>query len=121
MNAAFDQFWAAWPKKVKRAQAQDAFRWAMAHHNGDGTLLARMLATIAWQRTFYREPRYLPDPNRWLLDRRWEDENPQAVTERVRGEDDAAYRAMRRRVEAEQEALEAQREVERARFRKGVA
>lgn len=44
------------------------------------------------------------------------------AAERVRVETvDADYRAMRRRVEAEQEALEAQREVERARFRKGVA
>jgi hypothetical protein len=99
----FDDFWQAWPKKVKRAQAQDAFRWAMAHHNADGTLLARMLATIAWQRTFYREPRYLPDPNRWLLDRRWEDENPNSVVEWT-AQDEADHKAMRARVVAEQDA-----------------
>lgn len=45
-----------------------------------------------------------------------------AADVRVRVETvDEDYRAMRRRVEAEQEALEAQREQERARFRKGVA
>lgn len=96
---AFDQFWAAWPKRVKRQEAIDAFRWAMAHHNGDGTLLQQMLDTIAWQSKFYGSPQYMPDPNRWLLACRWTDENPVIV----RVETISAERAAEKARHAERE------------------
>lgn len=108
---AFKQFWAAWPKRVKRQEAMDAFRWAMAHHNEDGQLLERMIATIAWQRRFYGGAQYLPDPNKWLLACRWEDENPaetaaaEAVVERA--EAAAARKAEADRQNAINEAREA--------------
>ncbi len=99
----FERFWSAWPKRVKRQAAADAFRWAVQHHNGDGQLLARMLDTIAWQRTFYGGPQYLPDPNKWLLECRWEDENPVAV---AAAQEDAHRAALR----AEEKARIAERE-----------
>ena len=70
---AFAAFWCAWPKKVKRLAARDAFRWAMDHHDKDGRLLTRMLAAIRRQ-TAERSARYLPDPDKWLLGARWLDD-----------------------------------------------
>lgn len=100
---AFDAFWAAWPKRVKRVAAQDAFRWAFAHHNADGQLLDRMLATIAWQRQFYGGPQYLPDPNKWLLECRWMDENPADVARQMAEAERAAARDAAREATRERE------------------
>lgn len=74
----FDRWWAVWPKKVKKAQARDAFAWALKHFNGDGQLVERMIATTQWQGRFYGGAKWLPDPDRWLLAQRWEDEEPDA-------------------------------------------
>lgn len=99
----FERFWAAWPKRVKRQEAADAFKWALARFNEDGQLVDRMLATIAWQRTFYGGPQYLPDPNKWLLTRRWEDENPADVAKAQAEAEQAALRAQERERIAERE------------------
>lgn len=74
----FTEFWSAFPKKVSRVAAMDAFRWAMAHFNEDGQLLTRMLETLAWQATFYGR-RWIKEPDKWLLQQRWTDENPSAA------------------------------------------
>lgn len=75
----FSRFWLAWPKKVgKKASAQ-----AWQRLRPDGPMLAAILAAVeriaadpqqqadAWQ--------FLPDPERWLKGRRWEDQPPHAV------------------------------------------
>lgn len=95
---AWQEFWGAWPKKVKRQAARDAFHWAWAnHYTPDGELLEAMLETIAWQRVFYEGPQFLPDPNRWLLDCRWEDEDPNVAIAREREADRERQREVTRR------------------------
>ena len=72
----FLAFWRAYPRREKKQAAKDAFRWAMQHHNGDGQLLTRILATLAWQAEQQQEVRYWQMADRWLLGQRWEDEPP---------------------------------------------
>lgn len=80
LDEEFARWWAVWPKKVSKAAAKDAFRWAMQHFNDDGRLVDRMIATTAWQVAFYGSPKYLKDPDKWLLGQRWDDEEPAPET-----------------------------------------
>ena len=79
----FDTFWAAFLRPEKKQAARDAFAWAMKRHNGDGTLLARILATLEWQRIAQPERRYWQTPDKWLLGMRWEDDAPATVKARA--------------------------------------
>lgn len=72
----FEDFWRAYPRREKKQAAKDAFRWAMQRFNEDGQLLARILATLTWQREQQRDPRYWQMADRWLFGQRWEDEPP---------------------------------------------
>lgn len=71
----FARFWSAYPKKTGKGGAEKAFQKI----NPDNPLLETMLATLAWQS---RQPAWLkdggqfvPNPQTWLNQRRWEDEN----------------------------------------------
>lgn len=79
MVDGFDAFWAAYPRREKKQAARDAFHWAMQHHNGDGQLLTRIVATIAWQVEQQQDVRYWQMADRWLLGQRWEDEPPMTI------------------------------------------
>ena len=101
LEHTFAAFWAVWPKPVKKQAAKDAMRWALHHYdNPPGTLLQAMLDTIAWQLTFYREPRFFPDPNKWILEMRWTDEPPRKIVDRRKVEAEAKHSA------AEQQAMD---------------
>jgi hypothetical protein len=70
----FERFWAAWPKKVAKADAQKAF----ARLGCDDALLALIVDAVERQA---RSPgwrkeggKYVPHPATWLRGRRWEDE-----------------------------------------------
>lgn len=72
----FGRFWSAYPKKTGKGGAEKAF----AKLNPDDPLLDAMLATLAWQ---VRQPgwikdggQFVPNPQTWLNQRRWEDERP---------------------------------------------
>ena len=82
---AFDEFWAAFPRREKKQAARDAFDWAMKKHNGDGQLLARILDTLAWQVPMrgWVGDNYTPLPVTWLLGMRWEDERPLTAEEQA--------------------------------------
>lgn len=74
MQARFDEFWSAYPKKVGKGAAQKA--WAKIRPSA--TLHKKMMAAIAdaieseqWQRD---DGRYIPNPSTWLNQSRWEDE-----------------------------------------------
>lgn len=78
MVDAFDQFWAAYPRKVKKAAAVRAFRVAMTK-----TTIAVILTALAWQR---RQPQwrvqrdgscFIPYPATWLNGEQWMDEPPE--------------------------------------------
>jgi hypothetical protein len=70
----FDRFWAAYPKKKAKADAEKAF----AKLDATEDLLARILAAIerqarseAWRKD---GGQFIPHPATWLNGRRWEDE-----------------------------------------------
>jgi hypothetical protein len=66
----FGDFWAAYPKKVAKADAIAAWK----KHKPP---LALVLLTLAWQkRLFFTERKYTPHPASWLNAKRWQDEEP---------------------------------------------
>lgn len=70
----FEQFWAAYPKKKSKGQAEKAF----SKINPDEQLLATMIATIERAKTsedwIKDQGRYIPHPATWLNAKGWEDE-----------------------------------------------
>lgn len=87
-SPAFDEFWAAYPKKV----GKDAARKAFAKRRPDADLLDAMLSALSaqsrseqWRRD---GGRFVPHPSTWLNEGRWQDEpertGPVAVGSRRR-------------------------------------
>lgn len=71
--AGFEQFYAAYPKKAKRPDAEKAFKTI----NPDAELLGRMLQAIKrfaasddWKKD---DGKYIPYPATWLRGKRWEE------------------------------------------------
>lgn len=71
----FGRFWAAYPKKVGKANCE---RWFARHKVNEETLqamldsLAYLTTTEQWQKD---GGQYIPNPQTWLNGRRWEDES----------------------------------------------
>jgi hypothetical protein len=70
--ARFETFWDAYPRKVAKQDAIKAFHALKPGHE----LLATMLDALArWKASpGWREPRYIPHPDKWLRGKRWTDE-----------------------------------------------
>lgn len=67
-DGRFNRFWAAYPRKVARAEAQKAFAKAIPN-----TTIDAILAAI--ERTQWApDPRYQPHPATWLNGQRWLDQ-----------------------------------------------
>ena len=76
----FAQFWAAYPKKVAKGSALNAWH----KYDRPPKVAERIIAAAA---AFAKHPdarrdggRYLPNPGTWLEQRRWEDEAPATAT-----------------------------------------
>lgn len=72
--AAFEKFWAVYPKKLNRQDAERAF-----FEVGGAGCIDEILAAVdsqsrsqEWRR---EQGRFVPRPSNWLRDRRWTDEN----------------------------------------------
>lgn len=64
-------FWQAYPKKVNRQKALDAFREI------EGTVdFSTLYSALSKQKNLdaWEETRFIPNPENWLRNRRWEDE-----------------------------------------------
>lgn len=76
----FARFWAAYPRKEAKKNAEAAFRMI----NPDEDLLARMLESIAkWAKSeqWTKDGQaFIPHPSTWLNGRRWEDEPPRPAS-----------------------------------------
>lgn len=76
----FDQFWAAYPRKVGKDGAWKAWQ----KRRPDGALLDQMIAALAWQRRSQAWTKdggqFIPHPATWLNQARWEDERPSSVS-----------------------------------------
>ena len=74
--AAFEKFWAAYPRKTGKGKALDAWKKLRTGH----ALLPAMLKALDWQRESDQWQRdggqYIPYPATWLNQRRWEDDPP---------------------------------------------
>lgn len=83
VDASFDRFWVAYPRKVAKGAARKA--WATAVKNGADpehviTAAAAHRNRHAAART---ETRFIPHPATWLNSERWDDE-PEQPTDRRR-------------------------------------
>lgn len=68
----WDQFWAAYPRHVAKAEARKA--WAKLDPSPE--LVTAILDALAWQREQWTDPKYTPYPASYLRGERWEDEPP---------------------------------------------
>lgn len=77
IHPLFDAFWQAYPKRIAKAKAEEAF----SKLNPDEELMKVMLAALkAWSKTdqWTKESgQFVPNPTTWINQRRWEDELPQ--------------------------------------------
>jgi len=76
-------FWPAYPKRKGRQTALDAFVWAYcqtAEAVTPAAFAAQLVVALGWQRREQPDPRWWPEPTRWLLERRFEDEPLEVVT-----------------------------------------
>ncbi len=112
-RVSFDRFWWVYPKKLNREAALRAWE-SLAP---DAALVEAILAALkdqarseAWRR---EDGRFIPQPARWLRDRRWEDE--QSVPAQPAGEPIEA-RLARQKAEVE----EVRRQQEASALRPGV-
>jgi hypothetical protein len=74
LERRFDEFWAAYPKKVGKKAAWAA--WKKVKPDAElfdkiMTAIGRSKATWQWQR---ENGRYIPNPKTWLNEGRWDDE-----------------------------------------------
>jgi len=70
---AFQEFWDAYDKKVKRADAEK--KWAKAIKKADPDhIVAAAAEFVTWERANNQGGRFIPDPSSWLNGERWRDE-----------------------------------------------
>lgn len=73
-DGSFNQFWAAYPRKVKKQEAMKAFSKISKKEE----LLERILKAIEQQKQtpqwVKQNGEFIPHPSSWLNGRRWEDE-----------------------------------------------
>ncbi len=84
-DSEFARFWAAYPRRVGKADALKAFQQV----GGNQALVDLMIAALDWQRNTPQWTRaggqFVPYPGSWLRGRRWEDEpfEPPQFSERT--------------------------------------
>lgn len=99
----FDEFWAAYPRRVAKGDARKAWEKAAKR---EPELLAKCLAALAWQvvQNEWDVGKYTPHPSTYLNQERYDDENP-AMAEQARravqAAADAEWLARRKQLEAE--------------------
>ena len=76
----FDEFWAAYPKKVGKKAARSSWNKIKPDaelHDKIMTAIGRARVTDQWQR---ENGRFIPNPTTWLNQGRWDDEYEEGVT-----------------------------------------
>lgn len=76
LDAMFDEFWTAYPKKVSKAAALKAYRKIKPSESLQAEILAavsRAKTSVDWSKD---DGQFIPYPASWLNARRWEDEAP---------------------------------------------
>lgn len=70
-DGAFDRFWAEYPKKVGKGQAQKAFSKISVPVETLIEAVHRQKNSVQWQKD---GGQYIPNPATWLNQKRWEDD-----------------------------------------------
>ena len=84
----FSRFWAVYPRRVAKLDAQKAWR-QMAPP------IDQVLATLAWQIEQWDDLKYVPYPASWLRSGRWEDEQPVQLAPKAQAFSPAAASVLR--------------------------
>ena len=80
LDRSFEKFWAAYPRKIHRTEAEAAWK-RLNPKPALETILASLEAhrkSADWQK---ENGRYIPAPDNWLVNRRWRDTPPPAGSE----------------------------------------
>lgn len=74
IGQTFEDFWAAYPRKVGKGAARKV--WDRLHP--DEALVKKIAAALDWQRDQeqWADPQFIPHPRTWLSQERWDDEPP---------------------------------------------
>ena len=75
LNADFEQFWAAYPRKVSKQTALASYTKARQTVTAE-TIMAGVDRYTKWIAAVHQEAQYIAHPSTWLNQRRWEDEYP---------------------------------------------
>ncbi|MEG1997209.1 MAG: hypothetical protein RR051_02075 [Clostridiales bacterium] len=70
----FPRFWAAYPRKVKKKEAQSAFGKALKNKVLPEDILFGLQRFLAWCRANNQETQYIPHASAWLNGERWNDD-----------------------------------------------
>jgi hypothetical protein len=76
-RVSFDAFWETWPRerKVRKKQAREQWERAKVTEDTWETKIRPAVERVGKGiRSKTTEPRFVPHPDRWIRDRRWEDE-----------------------------------------------
>lgn len=72
-----EQFWNIYPKKIKKALVEQIFfdKFFNIHSIDQMVLLQNtIMDAVEKQKPHWKEPEYIPGPDKWLIDERWKDE-----------------------------------------------
>lgn len=82
-NEGFDAFWTAWPKKVAKEDARKAWNKIVMTPGEKDRILAAIVERAKTEEWVKRGGQFIPYPATWLNGRRWEDELPGVLEEKV--------------------------------------
>lgn len=91
----FEAWWSLYPRKQAKRRAFDAWKQARGQASWDELMTGLHRSIHAWQ-TEGISPRYVPYPEAWLRDRRWEDEPDTPLAQRA---EPKAFDGIRRVIE----------------------
>lgn len=75
----FEQFWAAWPKKVAKADARKAWNATARIRPDLQTVLNAILAASRTEQWMRGNGQFIPYPATWLRGERWDDQHTVAL------------------------------------------
>lgn len=78
-DAMFDAFWTAYPRRAGKPAAIKAWKAALKRGADPSTLVA--LAAAFTKSTTTTDPKFIPYPQKWLNDERYNDEQPAEATQ----------------------------------------
>jgi len=69
----FEEFWKAYPKKLFKVRALDAWKAGDCHRHADA-ILQSIEKHKVWQEWTCKDGRFIPKPENWLASRGWEND-----------------------------------------------